>query len=121
MDRRDFFKKTSLATLGLIFAPAVAKVLAEEAPEIILGTDPIDGGKGLWAYVTRNGVTKYYTPGQLCKGDLEILRNPPGWALDYQFVCKTGATGMKDFRRIVEQYQTTWFRVEATLQNENEK
>lgn len=33
MDRRDFFKKASVASLGLIFTPAVVKVLAETKVE----------------------------------------------------------------------------------------
>ena len=111
MDRRDFFKKTSVVTLGLIFAPAVAKVLAEEAPEIRCG-------EGLWAYVRKNGITKYYTLGQLCVGDLEILQNPPGWALDYQFIHRTGTVGIEAIKKAVDQSQMAWFRIQKALENE---
>lgn len=118
MDRRDFFKKAGVTTLGLIFAPAVAKVLAEEAPEIIMGTDPIRAGEGLWAYVTRNGVTQYYAPGQLCMEDLEILQNPPGWNLVGQHVYRTGKVGIEAFKKAAYDYQAFWLRFQAALENE---
>ena len=105
MNRRDFFKKASITSLGLIFAPAVAKVLVEaEAEEI----PQVRCGEGLWAYVQKNGVTHYYSPREL----------PPVVYHNYEPVFMTGTEGLKALTKAMDHNQMTWLKLQATLENE---
>ena len=105
MDRRNFFKKASVASLGLIFVPAVAKVLAEEIPEVRCG-------EGLWAYVQKNGITKFYPNGIVDMND--IFMGPS----QYQAVYRTGKVGMAAFNDALDHNHMVWFRLQAALENE---
>lgn len=111
MDRRNFFKNVSITSLGLIFAPAVAKVLAED----ITREGDIKCGEGLWAYVQKNGITQYYGPGSLL----------PDWAQGYQLVYHnyepvilTGTNGIEIFKKAAYDYQAFWLKLQNALENE---
>ena len=109
MDRRNFFKKASITSLGLIFAPAVAKVLIEaEAEEI----PQVRCGEGLWAYVQKNGITKFYPPGTVDMND--IFMGPS----KYQAVYRTGKIGMEALNKALDRNQMTWLKLQAALENE---
>ena len=109
MDRRNFFKKASVASLGLIFTPAVVKVLAEAEAEEIL---QVKCGEGLWAYVQKNGITKFYPPGTVDMND--IFMGPS----KYQVVCRTGKIGMEALNKALDRNQMTWLKLQVALENE---
>lgn len=121
MDRRDFFKKTSITSLGLIFAPAVASVLIKEQSArkmygIIVPkrrrSSQVQCGEGLWAYVQKNGITKFYLPGTVDMND--IFMGPS----KYQAVCRTGKIGMETLTKAMDHNQMFWLKLQAALENE---
>ncbi len=121
MDRRDFFKNASIASLGLIFASAVASVLIKEQSArrmygIIVPkrrrSSQVQCGEGLWAYVQKNGVTKFYPPGTVDMND--ILMGPS----KYQAVYRTGKIGMEALNKALDRNQMTWLKLQVALENE---
>ncbi len=111
MDRRNFFKKASVASLGLIFAPAVARVLVEaEAEEI----PQIRCGEGLWAYVQRKGVTKFYPS----SGTVNMNDIMSGHHVTHYYNQLTSIRGLEALTKAMDHNQMFWLKLQAALENE---